>query len=180
MVAIKVVFIWERVQNIQISSIWTGKLGVEGKEMIDKIILGAAAVMLVAGNAGAEEKDAHSERYQKAMAKYERTGEMKRCISPIRLRHTNVLDDNHIIFEVSGKKAYLNKLSHRCHSLGFHRAFTYEVRGNRICKRDRLSVLDTTMPMVGPSCFLGEFEEIKKIPRDAQMETTADTQAALD
>ncbi|WP_417318489.1 hypothetical protein [Emcibacter sp.] len=95
------------------------------------------------------------------LAKYERTGEIKRCVSVSFIDHTQVLDDWHIIFHMKGKKIYLNKLPRRCHRLGFERSFAYKVSVNQLCNVDMITVFDNS-GIPGPRCGLGDFEELKK------------------
>jgi len=111
---------------------------------------------------GDEDKSTANEemsKLDKALVKYERTGEMKRCLNPTRIRHSNVVDDMHIIFEVTGRKVYLNTLPRKCSSLGFHRAIKYTVRGGTICKGDLFEVFDSS-GIRGVSCSFGEFEKL--------------------
>lgn len=118
------------------------------------------ALGLMASNA-----QTNSERYDKEMAKYSQTGTFEKCVRPSLIKQTRVLDDNHIIFEMRGNRVYLNTLDHKCSRLGFERSITYDVRGNKLCSLDVVSVFDTTLG-AGPGCFLGEFELLEEIPKD--------------
>ncbi|MFC3051596.1 hypothetical protein [Kordiimonas pumila] len=111
-------------------------------------------------------------KLDKALDGYTRTGEMKRCLSPSRIRQTRVVDDNNIIFEVSGREKYLNTLPHKCSSLGFHEAIAYEVRGGFLCSGDIFRVIDST-PIPGPSCQFGQYEKLEKTVADAGDGATA-------
>jgi hypothetical protein len=104
----------------------------------------------------------NSKRYTKEMAKYDQAGEFKNCIKPYNIKNTNVLDNNHILFEMRGKRYLLNKLDNECHSLGFNRSFGYTARGGNLCGNDIITVLDN-----GDSrgaCGLGKFEVLNKKP----------------
>jgi len=107
----------------------------------------------------------NAERYAKEMAKYKQTNEFENCISPSRIKQTKVLDDSHILFEMRGGRVYLNTLESKCSRLGFERAITYTVRGNRLCNVDIVYVLDPTFGN-GPSCSLGKFEILEKLPKE--------------
>ena len=106
------------------------------------------------------------ERFAKEMAKYTQTNTFENCIRPHQIKRTNVLDDNHILFEMRGNQYLLNTLDHKCSRLGFERSISYTVRGGRLCNTDIVSVFDATM---GPmsSCFLGKFEILEKLPKDS-------------
>ncbi len=99
-----------------------------------------------------------------AMEKYERTGEMKTCINPRRIRSMKFVDEKHIIFKVSGKTSYLNELPRRCHNMDFYESISYQVRGSTICSKEIFHVLDRT-PIPGPFCSFGKFEKIVKKPK---------------
>ena len=100
-------------------------------------------------------------KLEKALVKYDRTGEMKSCLSPSRIRHTRVIDDEHIIFEMRGNKVYLNTLPRRCSRLGFHKSIKYTVRGGSLCKNDIFEVFDSA-GLMGTSCTFGEYEKLEK------------------
>lgn len=139
--------------------------GVEGKIMIGKLCLSAAAVMVAAGGLGADDTGKES-KFDKVMAKYERTGETRRCVSPHRLKGSRILDDTHILFEVSPKRAYLNTLPRQCRSLKFNQGITYTVRGGQLCFNDMFQVFDSNL-RPWASCSFGKFEEVHKKSADS-------------
>jgi len=116
----------------------------------------------------AEEKE--MTKLDTALLKYVRTGNEKNCLNTTRIRNSRVIDDNHIIFEVRGRKVYLNTLPRKCPTLGFHKAIQYTVRGGAICKNDLFQVFDTT-GIRGVGCSFGAFEELnKKAGKDEKKE----------
>lgn len=120
----------------------------------------SAAIGVVAATASADKSDEQAE-LDKALARYERTGEMKRCISQSQIRSTRAVDDKHIIIEMVGKTSYLSTLERSCHSLKFHNAIAYRVHGASLCKNDRFRVLDGSR-VAGPTCGFGEFEKLTR------------------
>ncbi|MCF6214699.1 MAG: DUF6491 family protein [Emcibacter sp.] len=114
--------------------------------------------------------DAKEDKLAKALEKYEKTGKVERCISVNRIDRSNVIDDYNILFEMKGKKAYLNKLPRRCSRLGFERAFSYKLHSGRLCNVDIITVFDSTGGIQGPSCGLGKFIEYKKKPSKSKDE----------
>ena len=74
----------------------------------------------------------------------------------MRIKRTTALDDYNILFTMSGKKVYLNRLSHRCSRLGFLDSFSYKLVGTRLCRGEIITVLDNGD--AGSSCSLGTFE----------------------
>lgn len=127
--------------------------------MVSKLVLSAAVLMAATSSLGAEEEK--QTKFDKVMAKYERTGETKRCVNPSRLNESRVLDEGHILFRVSPKTAYLNTLPRQCRSLKFYQAIAYTVRGSQICANDFFRVIDRMM-VPGASCSFGEFEKVVK------------------
>ncbi len=99
------------------------------------------------------------------LAKYERTGKVRHCVGISFIDHTQVLDDQHILFHMKGKKVFLNKLPRRCPRLGFEKSFAYKVSINQLCNVDIITVFDNS-GIPGPSCGLGDFEEVKKIEKE--------------
>lgn len=106
-----------------------------------------------------------ADKLVKALEKYEKTGKVDRCIRLIRISSSRVIDDNHILFIMKGKKAYLNTLPRRCSRLGFEKSFSYKVSLNQLCNVDIITVFDSTGGIQGPSCGLGKFVEYKKKPK---------------
>lgn len=86
----------------------------------------------------------------------------KRCLSLIRIRSIDILDNQHLIFETSGRKKYLNTLPHKCLGLDKHSTIMYRTALSKLCDLDMITVLDTIGGgfMRGPSCGLGKFEPI--------------------
>lgn len=95
---------------------------------------------------------------------YRLTGKTINCVSTTRIKSTSALDDDNIIFEMSGKKTYLNRLRSSCPHLGFEDSFMYEISGNRLCKGEIITVLQSGDP--GASCSLGKFELLEEIPEE--------------
>ncbi len=106
----------------------------------------------------------------KALAKYEKTGNVERCILASRIRTSKVIDDYNILFIMKGKKAYLNTMKHRCSRLGFEKSFIYELHVNQLCNVDIITVFDSTGGIQGPSCGLEKFVEYKKKPKEDKKE----------
>lgn len=138
---------------------------------LKQIVAVAAMGLMTTGIAYASDEEEMS-KLDKALKKYERTGEMKRCLNPTRIRQSRVVDDNHIIFEISSRKVYLMTLPRKCPRLGFHRAIKYDVRGGSICKSDLFEVFDS-MGIRGPNCSFGEFERLTR-KKDKKPEAAAE------
>jgi len=85
----------------------------------------------------------------------------KRCIDLSRIRETDVIDDQTILFRMNGNKTYRNRLPHRCPMLGVADGFSYRTSLHRLCNVDGIRVL-----RYGMTCSLGLFE-----PHDVADET---------
>lgn len=123
-----------------------------------KTLLGAALSIVLVSGAIADDS---MSKLDKAIKKFDRTGETERCVSPYRIRQTRVVDDNHIIFEMVGRKTLLNVLPRKCHSLGFQETILYTVRGGQLCRGDIFSVLGHG-GRTSNSCVFGDFEQLEK------------------
>lgn len=105
---------------------------------------------------------AMAEDSAKILAGYEKTGESLSCLNLRQVRDTDPLDDYGIIFEVAGKKTYLNELNSRCARLGREKRFSYKTSINRICRGEIITVFDSFGNVAG-SCSLGDFQELSKL-----------------
>lgn len=94
------------------------------------------------------------------LAGYQTTGEVESCVTTRSIKRTTALDDYNILFEMSGKKKYINRLRGRCARLGFEDSFAYKTVGGRLCSGEIITVLHNGEP--GGGCSLGKFEEIEK------------------
>lgn len=100
-----------------------------------------------------------------AVEGYAKTGEAKNCLSLGRIRTTQVLDGQHILFKMRGGRDYLNTLSHVCSQLDFYESFAYKTSSSQLCSVDTITVL-TGGAVLGPTCGLGKFEEVEKAKED--------------
>lgn len=84
------------------------------------------------------------------------------CLSLTRIKSSEVLDRRHILFRMSGGKAYVNKLPRKCGGLSRHKPFMYRTSLNQLCDLDIITVLNDSgfgfTP--GASCGLGLFYPI--------------------
>ena len=102
-----------------------------------------------------------AERYAEEMAKYSKTNTFENCIRNNAIKRTKILDSQNIIFEMRNKKVFLNTLPRKCHQLARTRQYAVNVRNNRLCSVDVITVMDA---MIGPrgACGLGKFELLEK------------------
>ena len=82
------------------------------------------------------------------------------CIPLQRIQNTRVLDDQTILFELSGNETLVNRLPHRCPQLGFEKAFGYKTSISQLCSQDIIWVVTHMGAGLdrGASCGLGKFE----------------------
>lgn len=99
------------------------------------------------------------------LEKYRVTGEVQHCVSRSRIRRTEVLNDYTILFHMRGRRIYKNELPYRCFNLGFYEAFSYTLSTNLLCNVDIITVFNNGHGF-GPSCGLGDFEELEEIEED--------------
>jgi hypothetical protein len=88
-------------------------------------------------------------------------GETVRCIQTRSVRSTTVLDDQHIIFRLSGSKYYLVQFKHRCPRLRRGSALIYETRISQLCRLDQVRASNSAgSGDVGPPCMIPGFIEV--------------------
>ncbi|NNC64476.1 MAG: hypothetical protein HKN84_06800 [Gammaproteobacteria bacterium] len=85
-----------------------------------------------------------------------------RCIIPSRIDRTEVIDEQTVVFHMRGSDAYVNRLPNACRSLAREKRFSYDLRTNRLCSVDSITVLEWWGSGLnrGMSCGLGEFYPI--------------------
>ncbi|MEM8769467.1 MAG: DUF6491 family protein, partial [Pseudomonadota bacterium] len=86
--------------------------------------------------------------------------ERERCINTRSVRNTEVLDDRHIVFELSSKRYYLVQFKHRCFRLRPRSTVIYETRSNQLCRLDAIRAGDGSMLSstdIGPPCSIPGF-----------------------
>lgn len=99
----------------------------------------------------------------------------KRCLDLNRIKHTKVIDNQHIRFEVMGRDYYMNELPNKCPGLRKDKPFMYQTSLTKLCDLDFITVLENTGNgyMRGASCGLGKF-----VPYTEEDKKTADKPAA--
>lgn len=94
----------------------------------------------------------------------DREDEGLRCISTSQIRHTDVVNNQAILFYMRHNKILINPLPFRCPGLRASDTFMYETRANKLCDLDSITVLDNigTAFLRGARCGLGRFYEISE------------------
>lgn len=86
----------------------------------------------------------------------------RRCLNARSIRRTEVIDDNNVVFEIQGRRLFLNQLPKSCTGLSENRRFSYETYTRSLCAFDKIRVLreagDTFFE--GRSCSLGRFRPV--------------------
>ena len=107
---------------------------------------------LIAPLASAQDGEGDDEEF------FDRTPE--RCISTNRIRDTEILDDETVLFYMRGRRAYINMLDYTCNGLSNAGRFAMEVRSGRLCSVDTITVIYVSSRIPGMTCRLGEFYPI--------------------
>ena len=66
-----------------------------------------------------------------------------RCVDLVRIDHTQVVDEQNILFYLRNGNIYLNQLSHRAPGLSPNRPIMFRTSTGRLCNHDTVTVLDT-------------------------------------
>jgi hypothetical protein len=127
-----------------------------------KTFLAAQALLALTAFAGAGEAD---EKDDVEGASFDRTP--IDCISINRIKRTEVIDDQTILFEMNGDVYLSNILERTCPGLAREERFMHETYG-RLCDIDTITVLEQfgTSFRSGFTCQLGEFHPITEIEAD--------------
>jgi hypothetical protein len=88
--------------------------------------------------------------------------ETRNCVDLMRIDHTEVVDDDTVLFYMRNGRVFRNELRHSCPTLGFEERFMYRTTLTLLCDIDVITVLQDVgfgfMPTA--SCGLGKFEPI--------------------
>ncbi len=149
------------------------------KSMISKITTGLLVGLcfslgLGMGSLAADDGDkkVKQTRSEKATArildKYGETGKSKSCLRPHSIISTTVMSDTQIFFKMRGKKHYISTLPRKCPGLFREDRFSYSLPTAQLCSIDVITVLDS-FGRSWASCGLGEFKEVTKEAKAAQV-----------
>jgi hypothetical protein len=99
-----------------------------------------------------------------SFAQDEGNNELKRCVRLQQIDHTDVVDENTILFYMRNGTIYRNNLPLRCPGLKTQDRFMYRVTLPQLCDVDVITVLDNIGGgfMPGASCGLGRFQPISE------------------
>ncbi|HEX5421847.1 MAG TPA: hypothetical protein VFY39_17795 [Gammaproteobacteria bacterium] len=91
-------------------------------------------------------------------------GGAKQCVQLSRVRSTDVLDDQSVLFYMRDGSIYLNHLPLSCPRLGREKRFMYRVHMAQLCDVDTITVLEDFGLGLQPgvTCKLGRFNPISK------------------
>ncbi len=85
-----------------------------------------------------------------------------RCIDLKRIKTSEILGSQHIVFEMSNRERYMSTLSHPCPGMRPNTPYLLRPSTGRLCDLDIITMLNSTgfgfMP--GASCGLGPFEPV--------------------
>lgn len=121
-------------------------------------VLIASTVLTMAALAQEGETDAASEEEEIL------SPSTQRCLSLSRIRRTDVIDDETIVFYLRGGDIYINSLPRTCPGLERNDRFMYEVSQSRLCDTDLITVIEGfgVARHRGFTCRLGVFSPISE------------------
>ncbi len=97
----------------------------------------------------------------KQLAKYNLTGETRKCVRTVNISSSRPLDDRHMLFRMRNGDMYLNRLGRGCIGLKSNGSYSYDNRIAELCNNEIISVIDTFNPASLGSCGLGNFEKLE-------------------
>jgi hypothetical protein len=120
-------------------------------------LLAAQALLLLTAVAGADENDEEivGESFDRTPID---------CVSVNRIRRTEVIDDQTVLFEMNGDVYLSNILERECPGLDREKRFMHETYG-RLCDIDTITVLEQwgSSFRSGFTCGLGKFHPITEV-----------------
>lgn len=86
----------------------------------------------------------------------------ERCIFTRDIRTIEILDQQHVVFELSRKQLYLVQFPYVCHGLRRNGSLIYETRSGRLCRLDQVRAFEPGETMPNPPCTLPGFMPVEK------------------
>lgn len=88
--------------------------------------------------------------------------ETERCISTREIRNTEILDQQHLVFELTGNRLYLVQFQYTCPGLRRGASIIYESRNNRLCRLDQIRAFEPGPAIPNPPCSVPGFMPVEE------------------
>ncbi len=127
-----------------------------------RLMIASLLGLIIAFPAWAQDGETEAEETTDAIEEFDR--EPVNCIMPSRIDRTEIIDARTILFHMRGGDIYRNRLAYDCPRLVREKRFSYDLRTNRLCNVDSITVLEWWGASIrrGVSCGLGQFYPITK------------------
>lgn len=98
---------------------------------------------------------------------YERTGQYENCLTASRIEHSRILNRHQILFEMTGKEAYLAEPAKgQCPTLSRSYALVYDASINQLCNSSIIHLIEPSSPVSNRgTCGIDRFEKLVKTPK---------------
>jgi len=107
---------------------------------------------------------------------FERTGEMRNCLSLTAIDRIEPLDERHFLVRVGLNDYYLNEIPGRCSGAGrFNNRIQYVTSLAQLCRNEIITIVDNATGFIAGSCGLGAFERLVEKPEDEETEDAAES-----
>lgn len=128
-----------------------------GKTLI-AVSLGLVGLVAVTGSHARPLKPEEEARIQPV-------GKPVNCVRIAEIDESRVRSNDVIDFYMKGGKVYRVRLPNGCPQLGFEERFSYKASTQELCSSDIITVLTGPGIGPGPSCGMGDFQEVTGAPR---------------
>jgi len=126
--------------------------------MIVRLLAPLAALLVLAACNATTDRDLAD---QHSLAEAKPVGEAVSCIPLQQIDNTRIRDERTIDFELKGRRIFRNTLPGDCPGLRFNESFSYSTSLPSLCSVDLIRVYRAGAGPDGPTCQLGEFQEIE-------------------
>ncbi|MGE0622267.1 MAG: DUF6491 family protein [Pseudomonadales bacterium] len=86
----------------------------------------------------------------------------ERCIFTREIRDTDILDQRHLVFELTGKRLYLVQFQFTCPGLRRGASIVYETRNSQLCRLDQIRAFEPGPAIPNPPCTIPGFMPVEK------------------
>lgn len=136
-------------------------------------MIGALAIVvfssLLTGVPGYASEPEMSDKAERVMEKYVRTGEMVNCLGIRQISSIKPLDDRYFLVKARGNQYYLNIVSRGCNRASrSNTRIQYTTSSALLCQNEIIRVVENTSDILSGSCGLGKFERLDEKEQPAE------------
>jgi hypothetical protein len=124
----------------------------------------APALLTACAAGGSAGEDLAETGLEAALAGFERSGEVRRCVNTRTIESIDPIDETHFLVEMRTGETYLNIVRGNCNDADSpFTVLEYSLSSTQLCQSEIIRVRDRSGGFVRGSCSLGQYELLNPI-----------------